>query len=43
MKLFKLASVITLALAFVGCDSDPKVARQKYLETGMEVFFLLVT
>lgn len=38
MKLFKLASVITLALAFVGCDSDPKVARQKYLETGDRYF-----
>lgn len=38
MKTLKLAAVLTLALAFVGCDSDPAVARQKYLETGDRYF-----
>jgi tetratricopeptide (TPR) repeat protein len=38
MKMLKLAAVLMLALAFVGCDSDPKVARQKYLETGDRYF-----
>lgn len=34
IKTIKLAAIFILCLAFVGCDSDPKVARQKYLETG---------
>ncbi len=38
MNIMKLAAVILLALAFTGCDSDPKVARQKYLETGDRYF-----
>ncbi len=38
MKLIKLAVMVLMALAFTGCDSDPKVARQKYLETGDRYF-----
>jgi tetratricopeptide (TPR) repeat protein len=34
MKHFKIGIAALLGLAVVGCDSDPKVARQKYLETG---------
>lgn len=34
----KLAAILLIALAFVGCDNDPKVARQKYLETGNRYF-----
>ena len=38
MNTFKIAALLLLALAFAGCDSDPKVARQKYLETGNRYF-----
>ncbi len=38
MKMMKLAAMVLLAIAFTGCDSDPKVARQKYLETGDRYF-----
>lgn len=38
MKMLKLATVLILALGFFGCDNDPKVARQKYLETGDRYF-----
>ncbi|MFN8941886.1 MAG: tetratricopeptide repeat protein, partial [Acidobacteriota bacterium] len=34
MKQLKAIFTIVLGLALVGCDSDPRVARQKYLETG---------
>ncbi|MDX2267989.1 MAG: tetratricopeptide repeat protein [Bryobacter sp.] len=34
MKNPLISLLVLLALGFVGCDSDPKVARQKYLETG---------
>ena len=34
----KLAAILLIALAFVGCDNDPKAARQKYLETGNRYF-----
>ncbi len=34
----KLAAILLIALAFVGCDNDPKVARQKYLDTGNRYF-----
>ena len=38
MNTIKIAALFLLALAFAGCDSDPKVARQKYLETGNRYF-----
>ena len=38
MNKMKIAALLLLTLAFVGCDSDPKVARQKYLETGDRYF-----
>ncbi len=34
MNQLKVVSAVVLGLMIVGCDSDPKVARQKYLETG---------
>jgi tetratricopeptide (TPR) repeat protein len=34
----KFAAVLLIVFAFVGCDSDPKVARQKYLDTGNRYF-----
>ncbi|MBM3760667.1 MAG: tetratricopeptide repeat protein [Acidobacteria bacterium] len=38
MNTTKIAAVLILVLAFAGCDSDPKVARQKYLDTGDRYF-----
>ncbi len=38
MKQFKIGVAALLGLIIVGCDSDPKVARQKYLETGNRYF-----
>jgi tetratricopeptide (TPR) repeat protein len=32
------AILLMIVLAFTGCDSDPKVARQKYLDTGNRYF-----
>lgn len=34
MNFLKSAVLLLITLAIVGCDSDPQVARQKYLETG---------
>jgi tetratricopeptide (TPR) repeat protein len=34
MRNLRLPVVLILTFAFVACDSDPKVARQKYLDTG---------
>ena len=34
MKVLKSVVFLLIAFAFLGCDSDPKVARQKYLDTG---------
>jgi tetratricopeptide (TPR) repeat protein len=34
MNQLKTFTAIVIGLMLVGCDSDPKVARQKYLETG---------
>ncbi|WP_031495279.1 tetratricopeptide repeat protein [Bryobacter aggregatus] len=38
MNTTKIAAILLIALAFVGCDNDPKAARQKYLETGNRYF-----
>lgn len=38
MKNLKCALILLIAFGFVACDSDPKVARQKYLDTGNRYF-----
>jgi tetratricopeptide (TPR) repeat protein len=38
MKSLQSVALLLVALTFIGCDSDPKVARQKYLETGNRYF-----
>jgi tetratricopeptide (TPR) repeat protein len=38
MKSPHFVAILLVALTFIGCDSDPKVARQKYLETGNRYF-----
>src|SRR5436190_7809984 len=38
MKTMRYVAILLIVLAFNACDSDPKIARQKYLETGNRYF-----